>query len=340
MDRCEGSGAPIFVLGTPRSGTTLTAKILGRHSALFMPGETHFFEDIYNRRTELGPASSPAVLARLRTLYGRYNEPADQARIELLSRDTPFESELGMAASSYECLFKSFMDLQMGAAGKRRWGNNTPRDLFEIDRVLQIFPDAKIIACVRDVRDFLVSYRDNWRGQPEEEAIRIRALYHPVVTSLLWRISMRQLTAALRQHNGRILLSRYEDLVQSPEASVAHWCRFIGEPFEPEMLDVTTHNSSTLSGGPGIFSSSAGRWINDLSADEAYIAELIAGPYLQRFGYRRVSQRSSTHVVVRAFMTTPLAFYRGLHANRYKRGPLVQYLARRIGALLRRRGIA
>jgi hypothetical protein len=326
-------------VGTPRSGTTLTAKILGRHSALFMPGETHFFEDIYNRRTELGPPSSPAALARLKTLYGRYNEPVDQARIELLFRDTPLEGELGMA-SSYECLFKRFMDLQMRAAGKRRWGNNTPRDLFEIDRIFQIFPDAKIIACVRDIRDFLVSYRDNWRGQPEEEVIRIRALYHPVVTSLLWRASMRQLTAALQQHDGRILLSRYEDLVQSPGVSVAHWCRFIGEPFEPDMLGVTTHNSSASSPGPGIFSSSAGRWVNGLSTDEAYIAELIAGSYLQRFGYRQVSQRPATDALVVAFMTTPLAFYRGLHANRYKRGPLVQYLARRLGVLLRGRGIA
>jgi len=45
---------PIFVVGTPRSGTILTAKILGRHSHIFMPGETHFFDDIYSRRIELG----------------------------------------------------------------------------------------------------------------------------------------------------------------------------------------------------------------------------------------------------------------------------------------------
>ena len=39
---------PVFIIGTPRSGTTLTAKILGRHSNIFMPGETHFFDDVYS----------------------------------------------------------------------------------------------------------------------------------------------------------------------------------------------------------------------------------------------------------------------------------------------------
>ena len=47
--------APIFVLGMPRSGTTLTAKILGRHQKIFAlaPGETHYFHDVWSRRREL-----------------------------------------------------------------------------------------------------------------------------------------------------------------------------------------------------------------------------------------------------------------------------------------------
>lgn len=46
------SVAPIFVFGIPRSGTTLTAMIIGRHSRLFMSGETHYIDDIYSRRKE------------------------------------------------------------------------------------------------------------------------------------------------------------------------------------------------------------------------------------------------------------------------------------------------
>jgi Sulfotransferase family len=78
--------APVFVLGTPRSGTTLVAKVLGRHSQIFMPGETDFFDDIYSRKKELGDPQDPEarqkIVARLATLYGRYNHSADQQRIE------------------------------------------------------------------------------------------------------------------------------------------------------------------------------------------------------------------------------------------------------------------
>ena len=85
------STAPVFIVGTPRSGTTLLARILGRHPSLFMHGETHFFPDIYARRAELGdPPSAEGALAmkeRLSTLYGRYNEPADQARVARIFSD-------------------------------------------------------------------------------------------------------------------------------------------------------------------------------------------------------------------------------------------------------------
>jgi len=43
----EQGFSPIFVLGTPRAGTTLMARILDRHPRLFAPGETHFFEEIW-----------------------------------------------------------------------------------------------------------------------------------------------------------------------------------------------------------------------------------------------------------------------------------------------------
>ena len=79
---------PIFIVGAPRSGTTLTARILGNHSRIYMPGETHFFDDIYLQFRELGSFSKKQikdpVIEKLSSMYARYNEPADQERIEKL----------------------------------------------------------------------------------------------------------------------------------------------------------------------------------------------------------------------------------------------------------------
>ena len=56
---CKSSKSPIFIVGTLRSGTTLMANILGRHTELFIEGEFHFFDDIYSKRQVLGHPSTP-----------------------------------------------------------------------------------------------------------------------------------------------------------------------------------------------------------------------------------------------------------------------------------------
>lgn len=179
----SGTG-PVFVVGPPRCGTTLTARMLGRHPAIFMPGETHFFEDIYARRQELGDPTDAAararIIERLQTLYGRFREPPDQTRIERLFAGSDLRAALNRA-HSYREIFSAFLEAQMGAVGKRRWGNQVPRDLFELDRIFAFFPDARVVACLRDPRDFLLSYRDKWQRDKEgREAERLRKLYHPV----------------------------------------------------------------------------------------------------------------------------------------------------------------
>ncbi len=94
----QAATVPIFVVGTPRSGTTLTARILNRHSRIFMPGETHFFDDVYSRRREFGSIQTAnarsEISNQLVTLYERYNEPADQQRIDLLFNDVAARNAL------------------------------------------------------------------------------------------------------------------------------------------------------------------------------------------------------------------------------------------------------
>ena len=100
---------PIFIIGTPRSGTTLTARILGKHSRIFMPGETHFFEDIYSRRKEWGEyinrKTSEVILERLSNMYGRYNEPTDQKRIDFLFENEKNIDSLVLSWENYRDCF-------------------------------------------------------------------------------------------------------------------------------------------------------------------------------------------------------------------------------------------
>lgn len=51
----------VLVVGTPRSGTTLTAKIRGRHSKIFMLAETCYYDDVFFRAGQNYDISEPGV---------------------------------------------------------------------------------------------------------------------------------------------------------------------------------------------------------------------------------------------------------------------------------------
>lgn len=330
--------SPIFVVGTPRSGTTLCAKILGRHSRLFMPGETHFFDDIYSRRTELGEFDQNCksmICDRLRSLYARFNEPEDQKRIDVLFEQFGDCSALMESWDSHSDVLSAFMESQMRMEGKMRWGNNVPRDIFHTETILSFYPHAKIVVCIRDVRDFLLSYKGKWKTTAPEDVDRLKKLYHPVVTALLWKTSMKRLPsikAFVPREN--LLIVRYEDLVTHPEKTIRALCETIGEKFEEQMLDVDTYGSSHGDKGKGIFSSSVGKWRKELSNEEIWIVQAICKRQLQDLGYDIEKFDVNYFRLISILFSTPLAVIRGLNANRHKRGPLVPYLWKRLRSLV------
>ena len=331
---------PIFVVGTPRSGTTLTAKILGRHPRIFMPGETHYFDDIFSRSGQLNSISDTGVLAevveRLYTLYERYYEPEDQGRIERMF-PAPADLELVLqGCGDYGCVLDRFMHLQMKDAGKTRWGNNVPRDLFNFMTIRDLFPSAKFVVCIRDLRAFLNSYQGKWKVTGENHVERLKKLYHPVVTSYLWKSSMRQieLLESLVPSADQVIV-RYEELVSVPGATVRKICETIEEEFDPFMLEVTTHNSSEEGQQEsGIFSTSVDRWLTNLTQEEIAIGQIIARKELFRFGYSKTEVSPDRLRMFVIWLTTPVALWRALDANKHIRGPLVPYLVRRVGTLL------
>lgn len=332
--------APVFIVGPPRSGTTLTARILNRHSRVFMPGETHFFPDIMARAAELGDPTDPSarvrIKARLRDLYDRYNEPTDQRRIDALVEEGRFDACLDEAGGSYCGLLDRFMRMQMEHQGKHRWGNNVPKDVFYVDQILSCFPDARFVYCVRDPRDFLLSYKNKWKATSPEHVERIRALYHPVVTTLLWKYTMR-LLPSLRASipNDQLLISRYEALVADPQGAVRTWCDFLGESFEPTMLDVEFSNTSAVGNRTGIYASSVSRWRKNLEPEDAWIGQQFAARELESAGYAREALRPNWLRIAGLLLTTPIGLWRALKANRSTQGPIIPYVMRRLGIRVR-----
>jgi hypothetical protein len=330
--------APIFVVGTPRSGTTLTARILGRHAGIFIPGETHFFDDIYARRHKLGEPgearAAAAIAARLSTLYERFNEPADQQRIQTLGGEAALKQMLGTSCHTYGDVLSHFMQFQMRQyPTKRCWGNHVPKDIFYVSDILTFYPDAKFIVCVRDIRDFLYSYQNRWKTTSPENIERIRNLYHPILTSFLWKAAIEQIRVAQALVPlGNLIIIRYEALATRPAATLHTLCQFLKAPYEAAMLRVATHNSSFEVQKPGIYSTSIQRWQQHLSHEQVYIAERIARPQLAQLGYSVTHVKPNLLKLLLIVASFPYALCRALYVNRHLRGPLLPYLKHRVSA--------
>ena len=331
---------PIIIVGPPRSGTTLTARILGNHSKIFMPGETHFYDDIYYRQKDMGSfyddLVKKAVFKKMSDIYKKYNEVEDQIRIDTILRNDNIFDDFMKRCNNYEDVLNWFMETQMKWVGKRRWGNQVPRDIFNVKAIRNMYPDAKFIVCVRDIKDFLSSYKNKWQtANSPKNRIRLKTIYNPIITTLLWKLSVRQFLKIKDVGiSGNLYLLKYEDLVSFPEKTTQILCQFVGERYESEMLRLKFSNSSFLYNDKGIYKNSISRWRNELSLEEIFISQFIAKKELRKLEYEVLNVGCDPVKTLALLSKTPAAFYRAMSANQEKRSSILIYLLNRISALI------
>lgn len=218
----------IFVVGLGRSGTTLTARILDRHSHVSMCGETHFHHHTARRdgRALLSDDEAREILDALPMRW----TGADPDDVVETFRTSD---------RSLRSLFDTILTARMRRHGKVRCGEKTPSHFWYLDRLFEWYPDARLVYLVRDPRRVHDSFLRS-RFAP-----RLRAIERGVVPrALYWNHGARTLRRFRKTHADQVFTLRFEDLVADPETSVRSLCAFLDEPFEAEMLDITSENSS------------------------------------------------------------------------------------------------
>jgi hypothetical protein len=333
----DAKNSPIFVVGPPRSGTTLTGRMLGTHRRIFVPAERNFFEKVYARQPATGDWQK-RYLRLVRKHWLDDNSDAEHRQVVAQVFAQPDLEGRLLQSTGPGQFFDLFMARQAAVAGKDRWCTQTHNDVFHIPTIFALYPDAKVVICVRHPLDFLVSYRDKWqraaRRNRVDHANRLRQLYHPVITSMFWLMNVRAIANAVATHPGSVTLVRYEDLVGDPEAASRRLCEFVGEPFDAAMLRPGFNNSSRDIQSGEIFASSVDRWKQSLAPSEAYVAQRLCRRAMRKLGYAPERISAPPLQVLGHLLTAPVSALQGL-ANA-QRGPLLPYVGKRIGLLLAR----
>jgi hypothetical protein len=259
------SEPPIFIGGVPRSGTTLLRVILDSHSRIACGTELRLVHALC-KLWESAQASAGTLLERV------YH--CDEARLSALFAE----------------LILSFLRPAWHASGKARVAEKTPSNLLAFMQLNVLFPNSPLIHVCRDARDVVASRLE--RSATDKSASRVQlAAAH----ALEWVEAMqlrRQLLAQprLRERYHEI---RYEELVSQPQPVLHSLFNFLGEQFEPAVLEfhrvqrnvAGSEEWSAAAVSRPIFADSIGRWRRDLSAEECATVLRVSAPLLVELGY-------------------------------------------------------
>ena len=289
----------IFIVGNSRSGTTMVAKILGRHSLVCDLKELHFIEQLVSgdeftstefveRDKAIALASSLLSIIRDGYFFATNKEKYRKDALLILNGD------ISQNQWSISDIYSKVVRNETNLRGKRIPLDQTPRNVFYIQEILNKYPESKIIILVRDPRDICLSQKNKWKRRylganiPLIESIRAWANYHPIVISKLWKQAV--IAGSKFKDESRVLTIRFEDILNNPTQYLQALCNHCNIQVESGMLDIAISGSSQnkdKSGVVGIDSSRVYGWKNgNLNDVEIDICESICKNELVNFGYR------------------------------------------------------
>ena len=277
---------PFFLVGNPRSGTTLLRFVLSSHPRLYVPSETGFLPFLgYDGDAALTLAQARRVLHRIGRLNREWAGLVDD--VEAFYGCLPDAT----LAHLLDALYR--VKLQAAGSGAARWGDKTPGYALHLPLLACLFPTAQFVHVVRDGRDVALSAGKKW-GQGRWYMDTYYLLRN-------WVRHVEQARGAGRGlAPGHYLEVRYEDLVTEPEPAIRVICGFLGEEFHPAMLDHTQLARRQIAPEghvevwQPISTASVGRWRSEMSPFWQKAADRIAGPTLAATGYELSGQVAPT----------------------------------------------
>lgn len=251
---------PVFIVGCPRSGTTLLRQILDCHSRLALPGETWFLIGMFEQ------LRSPFFVKGLRGLGVERPEAVANIREFALN----------------------YFEKYLYREGKARWGDKTPGYVDYAPEILEVFGDVRFVFMLRHGLDVVNSMQDrHWIGliEPDKGADRLSRLQ---ASARLWIRHNENFHAFMAKHPSICHTVRYEDLTGRPEATVKGVLEFLGEPWEPRILEYQAfpHSGVGDSETPTFekIRTNSGNYRAWPPEEQQMIREILAA-HLERYGY-------------------------------------------------------
>lgn len=269
--------SPFFIIGAGRSGTTLLRLILAGHSRIHIPPETWFVRPLVQTLPLTDPLSPAQVEWAVDTMTSDYRWPDMGIAADDLRRWT-----MALEHPRLVDVINLVYRRHLADSGKQRFGDKTPVYFEIVPQLLALYPGAKFIHLIRDGRDVAISWIDvGWERYYQRDKFE-------------WVHAMQRRQIHLKSaYAERILDVKYEDLIRDLEVTVRHICSFLGEEFEPGMLnwqrltELVPARERHIHGRltQPVSDDAIAVWRKKLTAGECFAMEACMHRDLRRLGY-------------------------------------------------------
>jgi hypothetical protein len=246
----------VFLLGFPRSGTTLLEQVLGNHPAIETLEECDTL--IETERDFFLPAGGLEALAAAK------------------------DSELARYRESYWSIVR---DNQV-SLDRPVFIDKMPLNSLLLGAIAKLFPDAKILLAIRDPRDVVLSCFRRRFGM----SAKMYELLTLESAADFYAAAMEMCEIAREKFPMPFRVTRYENLVGNFESEARSLCEFLGVDYSADMANFAERARDKLVNTPSAAQVAQGLYTRGMDQWRAYGQQIAPAlprlaPWIARFGY-------------------------------------------------------
>ena len=277
---------PLFIIGVPRSGTTLLRIMLDSHPNLAVGPECPWTASSYGNITSFKDLYHSLVEDK-RGPVGNFSGLSEE----------DIASILGEA-------FAKILNSYAQAKGKKRWLEKTPDHITEVPFLVKLFPNSKYIHIVRDGRDVACSSykeKETWGKNLNLSNSRGKIINTRLNALKRWCLWIKQFEKWQQEYELNVCQIRYEDLVKEPRMVLEKVLSFIDEPWSDDVLSYgkKKHDipdweagSRDVSQTSQITEKGVGQWQSKFTNTDKLIAASFADSLLIKYEYQKTLNNS------------------------------------------------
>lgn len=290
----------LFVIGPPRSGSTLLMRMLSSHSAIYSRAEPHLLTPL----AHLG-----------------FYDTVDQAPFDHLQAQQSvreFVAELPRGEDDYLDACRAYTDVLYGrmlaarGKGKPLFLDKTPANALVLPFIAKLYPRARYVVLTRHPAAIWSSYANSFFDGDYVAARKFNPVLNRYVPAM---------ARFLRDRPVPMVHVAYENLVQRPEEEMRRVFAFLELPFEAGVIDYGKHEHESKGLGDPLgvkqhsrpVTDSVEKWAHELAADPAKLAivrDMVAridDADLEIWGFSRTTFFAPVDAAARAGATPPPA---------------------------------